>query len=103
MGGRTQRGAESVFHNPPQLHSLVKRDPESYRDDFLRQYRHYESARAIFSLRPSDEAKSFEELIIFISHVIQFIKLALFNYAFTLKDCLGCKILSRRDCGVPST
>ena len=32
------------------LQNLVKRDPESYQEEFLQQYAHYESLRDIFML-----------------------------------------------------
>ncbi|KAJ3186370.1 Protein SDA1 [Gaertneriomyces sp. JEL0708] len=61
--------AEFLACNLPQLQNLIKRDPQSYRDEFLQQWRHYESALAIFRLKPESDAKEFGELITFISHV----------------------------------
>ncbi|KAJ3045511.1 Protein SDA1 [Rhizophlyctis rosea] len=67
MGKRSR--AEFLASNLPQLQNLIKRDPGSYREEFSQQWRHYESALAIFTLKPDSEADSFGELITFISHV----------------------------------
>ncbi|TPX68745.1 hypothetical protein SpCBS45565_g02932 [Spizellomyces sp. 'palustris'] len=69
MGKRSR--AEFLASNLPQLQNLIKRDPPSYQDEFLQQWRHYESELAIFRLKPDSEAKEFGELITFISHVAQ--------------------------------
>lgn len=56
-------------HNLPQLQNLIKRDPESYRDEFLQQYRHFQSLVEIFRLNPAQENKSLDELVIFLAQV----------------------------------
>nr|CAG8497302.1 5525_t:CDS:10 [Entrophospora candida] len=55
--------------NLPQLQNLIKRDSISYRDDFLQQYRHYESQLDIFKIKPDEETEEFGSLITFISQV----------------------------------
>ncbi|RKO88958.1 SDA1-domain-containing protein [Blyttiomyces helicus] len=67
MGKRSR--AEFLASNLPQLQNLIKRDPSSYKDEFLQQWRHYESAFTIFNLKPDHEDEKFGELITFISHV----------------------------------
>src|SRR3954454_2152825 len=57
-------------NNLPQLQNLIKRDPISYKRDFLQQYRHFESQLDIFKLKPDEEAEEFGRLITFISQVI---------------------------------
>ncbi|CAG8496890.1 7275_t:CDS:10 [Funneliformis caledonium] len=57
--------------NLPQLQNLIKRDPISYKQDFLQQYRHFESQLDIFKLKPDEEAEEFGRLITFISQVAQ--------------------------------
>ncbi|KAJ3020267.1 Protein SDA1 [Thoreauomyces humboldtii] len=69
MGKRSR--ADYLASNLPQLQNLIKRDARSYRDEFLQQWRHFESELAIFRLKPDSEAKEFGELITFISHVTQ--------------------------------
>lgn len=57
--------------NLPQLQNLIKRDPESYKDDFIQQFRHYESVLEIFKLTPDQENKSLESLVMFLAQVAQ--------------------------------
>ncbi|KAG4068256.1 hypothetical protein HA402_007776 [Bradysia odoriphaga] len=56
-------------NNLPQLQNLIKRDPESYREEFLQQYRHFQSLVEIFRLNPAQENKSLDELVIFLAQV----------------------------------
>lgn len=56
-------------NNLPQLQNLIKRDPLSYQDEFLQQYRHYESNLQIFQLKPSTYSKTLEELVLFVAQV----------------------------------
>jgi len=53
------------------LQNVVRRDPESYHEEFLQQYAHYESLRDIFLMNPSgsDKGTEFGELIGFMSAV----------------------------------
>lgn len=57
--------------NLPQLQNLIKRDPDSYKEEFLQQYRHFLSILEIFRLSPDKENKSLDELVIFIAQVIK--------------------------------
>ncbi|ELU39819.1 protein required for actin cytoskeleton organization and cell cycle progression [Rhizoctonia solani AG-1 IA] len=70
MTRKVGRGA-LLTSNLPQLQNLIKRDPVSYRDEFLQQWGHYDSIRRIFALKPDDNAQAerFRELVTFISHV----------------------------------
>lgn len=55
--------------NLPQLQNLIKRDPESYRDEFLQQYNFWKNTLEIFKLNPGKENKSLEELVMFLAQV----------------------------------
>lgn len=55
--------------NLPQLQNLIKRDPESYKDDFLCQYRFFQSSLAVFELNPGDYSKSLEEIVMFLAQI----------------------------------
>jgi hypothetical protein len=55
--------------NLPQLQNLIKRDPVSYKEEFLQQWNHYNSIRQIFQINPADQASHFRELVTFISQV----------------------------------
>ncbi|XP_015187551.1 PREDICTED: protein SDA1 homolog [Polistes dominula] len=56
-------------NNIPQLQNLIKRDPESYKEEFLQQYLHYKTTLDIFSLSPNEFNKRLDELIIFMTQV----------------------------------
>ncbi|KAG7662632.1 uncharacterized protein J8A68_003840 [[Candida] subhashii] len=53
------------------LQNVVRRDPESYHEEFLQQYSHYESLRDLFLMNPAgaDRATEFGDLIGFVSAV----------------------------------
>ncbi|CAL7948069.1 unnamed protein product [Xylocopa violacea] len=55
--------------NLPQLQNLIKRDPESYKEEFLQQHQHYKSILEVFRLSPNKYNKSLDEIIIFLSQV----------------------------------
>lgn len=55
--------------NLPQLQNLVKRDPESYKDDFIQQYKHFQNVLEIFKLNPDKESKSLDEQVMFLAQV----------------------------------
>lgn len=55
--------------NLPQLQNLIKRDPSSYREEFMQQYNHYLSLLEVFRLNPGQENKSLDELVMFIAQV----------------------------------
>ncbi|EFN85212.1 protein SDA1 homolog [Harpegnathos saltator] len=56
-------------HNLPQLQNLIKRDPESYKEEFLQQYQHYKSTLEVFHLEPTQFNKSLDDLITFLAQV----------------------------------
>ncbi|KAH9995025.1 SDA1-domain-containing protein [Russula vinacea] len=58
--------------NLPQLQNLIKRDPVSYKEEFLQQWNHYKSTRQIFQINPGEQPSHFRELVTFISQVAQF-------------------------------
>lgn len=52
------------------LQNVVRRDPESYHEEFVQQYSHYQSLRDIFLMNPSaDQGTDFADLIGFVSAV----------------------------------
>lgn len=46
-----------------------KRNPETYKEDFIQQLRHFESSFEIIKMRPSEDSKMFCSLTNFISSV----------------------------------
>jgi protein SDA1 len=67
MGKRNK--AELLTSNLAQLQNLIKRDKFSYHEEFLIQYRHFESSLEIFKLKPDTESIDFGEQIMFIAAV----------------------------------
>ncbi|XP_046740304.1 protein SDA1 homolog [Diprion similis] len=74
--------------NLPQLQNLIKRDPESYKDEFLQQHRHYKSTLEVFRLTPDTFNKSLDELVIFLAQVAQCYSEELTTFPQELVDIL---------------
>lgn len=55
--------------NLPQLQNLIKRDPASYKEEFMQQHNHYINLLEVFRLNPSQESKCLDELVMFIAQV----------------------------------
>ncbi len=51
------------------LQNLMRKDPDSYREEFLQQWRHYQSLLNIFKISPTRDTAHFCDLINFLSHV----------------------------------
>jgi len=56
-------------NNLPQLQNLIKRDPESYKDEFQQQHSHFQSQLQIFQLKPSENNELLADLSIFLAQV----------------------------------
>uniref|UniRef100_A0AAY5JZL1 Protein SDA1 n=1 Tax=Esox lucius TaxID=8010 RepID=A0AAY5JZL1_ESOLU len=56
-------------NNLPQLQNLIKRDPQSYTEEFQQQYRHYQSNVQIFKLQPDKPNKELADLVMFLAQV----------------------------------
>uniref|UniRef100_A0A8C1IWW3 Protein SDA1 n=1 Tax=Cyprinus carpio TaxID=7962 RepID=A0A8C1IWW3_CYPCA len=52
-----------------ELQNLIKRDPKSYTEEFLQQYRHYQSNVEIFKHQPDKSNKDLTELVMFLAQV----------------------------------
>lgn len=71
------------------LQNVVRRDPESYHEEFVQQYSHYESLRDIFLLNPSaDQGSDFADLIGFVSAVCSCYPKETANFPQELKSIL---------------
>ncbi|ODV75465.1 Sda1p [Cyberlindnera jadinii NRRL Y-1542] len=65
-----KRGAAILPNNIILLQNLVKRDPQSYREEFLQQYAHYESLRDLFVANAgTQDSAELAELIGFVTAV----------------------------------
>ncbi|SGZ55926.1 CIC11C00000001598 [Sungouiella intermedia] len=71
------------------LQNVVRRDPESYHEEFVQQYSHYESLRDIFLLNPTaDQGSDFADLIGFVSAVCSCYPKETANFPQELKSIL---------------
>jgi protein SDA1 len=67
---KSLRPTEELLENLPALQNLIKRDPESYREEFAQQWRHFEAQLAIFNLKPDSlPDPEFGNLVMFLAHV----------------------------------
>ncbi|XP_054271250.1 protein SDA1 homolog [Macrosteles quadrilineatus] len=76
-------------NNLPQLQNLIKRDPVSYKDEFMLQLRHYKSLLQVFWLNPNQVNKSLDELVMFIAQVAHCYPDVLSDYAQELINLLN--------------
>ena len=58
---------EKLSSNLPQLQNLCKRDPETYREEFLLQLQHFDSQYEIFKLQQGKASADFIALVTFLS------------------------------------
>ena len=49
---KMNRQGNQLPNNLPQLQNLIKRDSESYKEEFQQQLRHFNSTLAVFELSP---------------------------------------------------
>ncbi|KAK2165091.1 hypothetical protein LSH36_55g08041 [Paralvinella palmiformis] len=82
------RNNNKLPNNLPQLQNLIKRDSESYKDEFLQQHRHYQSTLQIFRLKPSLSNDTLSNLIMFLAQVSDCYKVDLENFPQELHDLL---------------
>ncbi|XP_057308548.1 protein SDA1 homolog isoform X1 [Hydractinia symbiolongicarpus] len=65
----SSRNRNNLPNNLAQLQNLIKRDPESYREEFLQQWRHFQSNLEIFKLDPSKPSEVVSDISMFIAQV----------------------------------
>ncbi|XP_046394861.1 protein SDA1 homolog [Ischnura elegans] len=83
-----KRNNNRLPSNLPQLQNLVKRDPLSYKDEFLQQYRHFQSTLEVFRLKPDQFNKNLDELVMFLAQVSHCYPVLLETYPQQLMDIL---------------
>lgn len=57
--------------NLPQLQNLIKKDPQSYHEEFVQQYQHFQNTIEVFQLAPNQPNKTLDELVMFMAQVAQ--------------------------------
>ena len=65
----SRRNNNQLPGNLPQLQNCVKRDPESYKDEFLMQLRHFEAIVEVTQTDPGACNRDFEDVVAFLAHV----------------------------------
>lgn len=84
-----QRRAAILPTNIILLQNVVRRDPESYYEEFVQQYSHYQSLRDIFLMNPSaDDGTEFADLIGFVTAVCSCYPKETANFPQELKTIL---------------
>ncbi|KAJ2945950.1 hypothetical protein O0L34_g4867 [Tuta absoluta] len=58
-------------NNLTQLQNLIKRDPESYKEEFYQQLAHFDTTLEIFNLNPTQYNKKLDEQAMFLAQVAQ--------------------------------
>lgn len=65
----SSRNRNILPNNLAQLQNLIKRDPESYREEFLQQWKHFLSNLEIFKLDPTQKSDAISSTTMFIAQV----------------------------------
>jgi len=65
----SKRQNNQLPNNLPQLQNLIKRDAESYKEEFLQQFRHFQSTLAVFELSPDLFNEALDTLVMFLAQV----------------------------------
>ncbi|KAH9513945.1 Protein SDA1 [Bulinus truncatus] len=69
MSGKAAAKAIHFAGDLPQLQNLIKRDPISYKDEFLKQWQYYHNLMQTFQLQPSKYNERLDEMISFLAQV----------------------------------
>ena len=75
-------------NNLPQLQNCIKRDPESYKDEFHQQYEHICALLEVRRLDPSAPDKNLEELLMFMAQICHCYKEEMKNFPGELINLL---------------
>lgn len=76
-------------NNLPQLQNLIKRDPQSYHEEFMQQYQHFQSTVEIYNLSPEKVNKTLEDLVMFMAQVAHCYPKELSSFPQQLIDLLN--------------
>ncbi|XP_077332642.1 LOW QUALITY PROTEIN: protein SDA1 homolog [Lithobates pipiens] len=75
--------------NLPQLQNLIKRDPACYAEEFLQQYKHYQSIVEVFKLQPDKPNKELATLVMFMAQTAHCYPQHLEDFPQQLKSILS--------------
>jgi len=65
----SSRNRNNLPTNLAQLQNMIKRDPETYKEEFSQQWRHFQSNLELFGLDPSQPNEAVTELVMFVAQV----------------------------------
>jgi len=82
------RQGNQLPNNLPQLQNLIKRDKDSYKEEFQQQLRHFNSTLAVFELSPEKFNESLDELVMFLAQVAKCYHQELQEFPSTLVNLL---------------
>lgn len=74
--------------NLPQLQNLIKRDSQSYHEEFVQQHQHFESTVEVFELAPEQPNKTLDDLVMFLAQIAQCYPKELAHFPQRLIDLL---------------
>eukprot|EP00090_Calanus_glacialis_P032058 TRINITY_DN53199_c0_g1_i1.p1 TRINITY_DN53199_c0_g1~~TRINITY_DN53199_c0_g1_i1.p1 ORF type:complete len:677 (-),score=263.06 TRINITY_DN53199_c0_g1_i1:77-2107(-) len=83
-----KRLSNQLPNNLPQLQNLIKRDSESYKEEFEQQLRHFNSTLAVFELTPDQYNESLDELVMFLAQVAKCYQEEMAEFPATLVNLL---------------
>jgi len=83
-----KRQSNQLPNNLPQLQNLIKRDAESYKEEFAQQLRHFKSTLQVFELKPDEFNASLDELVLFLAQVAKCYQEDLADFPQTLVQLL---------------
>jgi len=83
-----KRQSNQLPNNLPQLQNLIKRDAESYKEEFQQQFRHFQSTLAVFELSPDQFNENLDELVMFLAQVAKCYQEELTTFPATLVSLL---------------
>ncbi|CAL1544405.1 unnamed protein product [Lymnaea stagnalis] len=69
MSGKSAAKSIHFAADLPQLQNLIKRDPISYKDEFLKQWQYFHNLMQTFQLQPSKYNERLDEMISFLAQV----------------------------------
>lgn len=84
----SDRNRNQLPNNLPQLQNLIKRDPDSYFEEFQQQHRHYQSQLQVYQLKPIEHSKDLTDLTMFLCQIAHCYSKELSGLPIQLTDLL---------------
>ncbi|KRY16717.1 Protein SDA1 -like protein [Trichinella patagoniensis] len=81
--------SDKMRQNLSILQEQLVRDPASYRDEFIEQYRHFESLLSLAEIQPQVKSERLLEIVFFLCHSAHFYKDVAHSFAQQLVDTIS--------------